>query len=76
VKAKTGRKLEMGARALIFSRVHPDPSSGYAALLAHLEDRLARATHLAGQQRDGIIESHRAWRCGSATCSARCGEPT
>jgi hypothetical protein len=56
MKAKTGRKLDMGARALIFSRVHPDPSPGYAALLARLEDRLARATRLTAQQREGILE--------------------
>jgi hypothetical protein len=60
MKAKTRRKLEMGARALIFSRVHPDPSPGYAAALARLEDRLARATHLAGQQREGMLEVHTA----------------
>lgn len=41
MKAKTRRKLEMGARALIFSRVHPDPTPGYAVALARLEDRLA-----------------------------------
>jgi hypothetical protein len=54
MKAKTRRKLEMGARALIFSRLHPDPSS--VAALARLEDRLARATHLARQQREGMLD--------------------
>ena len=56
MNAKTRRKLEMGARALDFSRAHPDGSPGYAAALARLEDRLARADHLATQQRDGILE--------------------
>jgi hypothetical protein len=56
MNGKTRRKLEMGARALDFSRAHPDPSPGYAAALARLEDRLARGTYLAGQQREGILE--------------------
>lgn len=56
MKAKTRRKLEMGARALIFSRLHPDPSDGYAALLARLEDCLTRGMQLIDQQREGILE--------------------
>lgn len=60
MKAKTRRKLEMGARALIFSRLHPDPSGSAGALLARLEDRLARATQLARQQREGILEVNQA----------------
>jgi hypothetical protein len=56
MNAKTRRKIEMGARALDFSRAHPDASPGYAAALARLEDRLARADLLATQQRDGILE--------------------
>jgi hypothetical protein len=58
MKAKTRRKLEMGARALIFSRLHPDPRS--AAAPARLEDRLARATRLARQQQKGMLDVHAA----------------
>ena len=53
MNAKTRRKIEMGTRALDFSRAHPDASPGYAAALASLEQRLARADQLAAQQRDG-----------------------
>jgi hypothetical protein len=60
MKAKTRRKLEMGARALIFSRLHPDPSPGSVEALARLEDYLARATHLEGQQREGMLDVHSA----------------
>ena len=54
MNTKARRKLEMGARALDFSREHPDASPGYAAALARLEDRLNRAAQLEAQQRDGI----------------------
>jgi hypothetical protein len=60
MNAKARRKLEMGARALEFSRAHPDASPGYAAALARLEDRLNRADRLASQQRDGILLSRTA----------------
>ncbi len=56
MKAKTRRKLEMGAHAFIFSRLHPDPSPGYAAALEHLEECLRQATALASQQYDGILQ--------------------
>ena len=46
----------MAKRALDFSRAHLDPSPGYAAALARLEERLARAQQLATQQRLGILE--------------------
>jgi hypothetical protein len=55
MKAKTRRKIEMGQRALKFSRAHPDASPGYAAALARLEDRLTRAEEVAEQQREGIL---------------------
>jgi hypothetical protein len=54
--AKTRRKLEMGRRALDFSRAHPEASPGYGAALARLQEHLARADLLATQQRDGIIQ--------------------
>jgi hypothetical protein len=57
---KARRKLEMGARALEFSRKHPDASPGYAAALARLEDRLNRAAQLEAQQREGILLSRAA----------------
>jgi hypothetical protein len=60
MNAKARRKLEMGTRALEFSRAHPDASPGYAAALARLEDRLNRARALASQQRDGILRSRTA----------------
>ena len=60
MNAKSRRKIEMGARALEFSSSHPGESAGYAASLARLEDRLARADQLATQQRDGILEARRA----------------
>lgn len=56
MKAPTRRKLEMGKRALEFSRANPDASPGYAAALARLEERLARGEQLAGQQREGILQ--------------------
>lgn len=56
MKATSRRKLEMGNRALKFSRVHPDASPGYTATMTRFEERLARADHLATQQREGIIE--------------------
>ena len=57
MKATTRRTLEMGQRALDFSRARPDSSPGYAAALARLEDRLKRADQLATQQREGILEA-------------------
>lgn len=55
MKAKTRRKLEMGARALIFCRVHPSSSGGIGVTLTLLEQLLRRATELAMKQRDGIL---------------------
>ena len=56
MNAKARRKIEMGTRALNFSRAHPDASPGYAAALSRLEERLARAEQVADQQRDGITD--------------------
>ncbi len=56
MNAKARRKIEMGKRALKFSQTHPDPSPGYAAALARLENRLARAEQLATQQLEGILQ--------------------
>ena len=54
MNAKTRTKLNMGDRALNFSRAHPDASPGYAAALAGLEERLTRARQLAQVQQEGI----------------------
>jgi hypothetical protein len=54
--AKSRRKLEMGARALEFSRAHPDTSPGYAAAVTRLEERLTRSRQLAAQQREGRLQ--------------------
>ena len=56
MNAKTRNKLEMGFRALEFSRAHPDESPGYAAALARLEELLNRSTEVAARQRDGLLE--------------------
>ena len=56
MNAKSRRKLEMGARALEFSRAHPDESSGYTTALAQLEELLARSKQLAEQQLQGVVE--------------------
>jgi hypothetical protein len=60
--ARSRRKLEMGSRALDFSRAHPDSSPGYTAAVARLENRLERAEQLAAQQVQGIAEVRAATR--------------
>jgi hypothetical protein len=55
MKGTTRRKIEMGARALEFSRAHPDGSLGYTAALTRLENLLNRAEQVAEQQRLGIL---------------------
>jgi hypothetical protein len=56
MKRRTEIRLEMGQRALEFSRAHPSESPGYAIALKQLEEQLALATQLADQQRQGIAE--------------------
>jgi hypothetical protein len=60
MRARTRRKLEMGARVLEFSRLHPDTSPGYVAAATRLQETLDRATQLARQQLDGLSEVHAA----------------
>jgi hypothetical protein len=55
MNAESRRKIEMGARALEFSRAHPDTEPGTATAAARLEQLLARATETATVQRDGLI---------------------
>jgi hypothetical protein len=54
MKAVTRRQLEMGRRALDFSRANPDPSPGSVAALASLEGRVRVADQLAMEQQEGI----------------------
>ena len=49
-------RLDMGHRALEFSRAHPMESPGYATALQELEELLARADQLAREQRRGTAE--------------------
>jgi hypothetical protein len=56
MRALSRRQLEMGQRVLEFSRQHPDPSPGYVAAAARLQERLERAQQLARQQVDGQSE--------------------
>jgi hypothetical protein len=53
--ARSRRKLEMGSRALEFSRANPDESPGYQAVVSRLEERLARGKQVAAQQRSGLL---------------------
>jgi hypothetical protein len=49
-------RVEMGTRALEFSRAHPDSEPGTAEVVARLEQLIARANQAAAAQRDGIIQ--------------------
>jgi hypothetical protein len=60
MRAKTRRKLEMGKRVLEFCRQHRDPSPGFVATAARLEELLARGDQLVRQQIDGVSEVHAA----------------
>lgn len=53
--AQSRRKIEMGSRALEFSRAHPDTEPSSAAAIARLEQLLARSNEVAAAQRDGLI---------------------
>lgn len=55
MNAVVRRRLEMGLRALNFSRAHPAENAGCTAAIARLEQDLARAEVLAMQQRSGIL---------------------
>ena len=58
--AKSRRKIEMGTRALEFSRAHPDTEPGTVAAAAKLAQLVARANEVAGAQRDGLIHTRAA----------------
>jgi murein DD-endopeptidase MepM/ murein hydrolase activator NlpD len=56
MKKRTRSRLEMGVRALEFSRAHPDESAGYTAAVAELAALLTRSEQLTDQQRQGTSE--------------------
>jgi hypothetical protein len=56
--ARSRRKLGMGENAAGFSRGHPDESAGYQAVLAGVEEKLARAKVVAADQRSGLLGVH------------------
>ena len=58
--AESRKRIEMGTRALEFSRAHPDSEPGTAAAVAKLEELVARANEVAAAQRDGLIHSRAA----------------
>jgi hypothetical protein len=55
MNAQSRRKIEMGRRALEFSRAHPDTEPASAVVTDRLEQLLARANDVAAAQRDGLI---------------------
>ena len=60
MNAESRRRIEMGARALEFSRAHPDTEPAMATTVARLEQLLARATETATVQREGLVHVHAA----------------
>jgi hypothetical protein len=56
MNAPSRRKIEMGRRALEFSRAHPDSEPGSEVVVARLEQLVARANEVAAAQRDGLIQ--------------------
>jgi hypothetical protein len=56
MNADARRRIEMGNRALEFSRAHPDSEPGTADVVARLEQLIARANDTAAAQRNGLIQ--------------------
>src|SRR5688572_17087706 len=54
--AHSRRRVEMGTRALEFSRAHPDSAPGASDVVARLEQLIARANDTAAAQRNGLIQ--------------------
>src|SRR5690242_14226711 len=54
--APSRRKMEMGRRALEFSRAHPDSEPGSEVVVARLEQLVGRADEVTAAQRAGIIQ--------------------
>ncbi len=65
MNARSRRKLEMGWRVLEYCRAHPDESPGYAAIVARLDERLARSMEAAELQRRGFLTVRAATRLKS-----------
>ncbi|MEP6688401.1 MAG: hypothetical protein ABJC36_08640 [Gemmatimonadales bacterium] len=60
MNAESRRKIEMGTRALTFTRTNPDQDPGAALAVAKLGQLVTRADELATAQRDGLIHVHAA----------------
>ena len=56
MNAHSRRRIEMGTRALEFSRAHPDTEPSTAVAMARLEQLVARANATATVQRDGLVD--------------------
>ena len=56
MNAKTRRKLEIGSRALEFSRAHQDEGSGYGVAVAQMKEQLQRSRELPARQLEGFVE--------------------
>ena len=56
MNAQSRRRIEMGTRALEFSRAHPDSEPGTTSVVARLEQLIARANETAAAQRNGLIQ--------------------
>jgi hypothetical protein len=56
MNAHSRRRVEMGTRALEFSRAHPDSEPGTAEVVARLEQLIARANETAATQRNGVLQ--------------------
>ena len=56
MNAVSRRKIEMGTRALEFSRAHPDADAGYGVAAAKLEQVVVRAQEAAATQRSGVVD--------------------
>ncbi len=55
MNAQSRRRIEMGKRALEFSRAHPDTEPATAIVTTRLEQLVARAEDTATAQRNGLI---------------------
>lgn len=56
MNAEARRRIEMGMRALEFSRAHPDADPGYLGAAAKLEQLVARALEGAASQLSGTVD--------------------
>lgn len=54
--AHSRRRVEMGTRALEFSRAHPDSEPATVEVATRLEQLVTRAKETAAAQRDGVIQ--------------------